>query len=559
MGDSILSLNRLTILLSGIFLAGVATAYSQETGPTSQARASAGMTSGLPGGVSNSGRQIEMMQVRNAAQQSQYEAAAAQMSRSADHSIEERHQKRAVENARETKMLKKDATNRMKWERSANAYSKISADQMSTWKDNRGNVRVERNVPNEFLLALRQEEAQLAAESTRMEKRGFHPLRATKNAVGNVVGGAVDKVSSPFRKGEPTPRKGLHDHEVKPLPQAGNSGESKKGFMKNLRPPKLPFSGGGARNKKIAEARVANGGNTQAAAVRVGSNSSGAAPASTVGTTPGRVPKISGAALVDGRSPVGSGQTSSRPVSSSMKRAGDYGAAASATAQTQVSVPSAEPEKKGFFAKRKSSGPSRSGGGFGFGKKKSKSNEPVAVDASLFPSSGPSQASGGGELVSEMGSSEVVSVQQTGAIQQTGPVEQVQLPGQTREKKKRKISMLKPSIPSLSKAESGENKKSKGAANSPLTTFNANGNDFYHVAGQAQFMRYGESQMESEISVLPAGVLVKMTKPGAEWASIELNDGTKGVIKVRNLQAASSGSIPSSFGTPAPSAAKPEQ
>ncbi len=517
MGDSFLSSIRITFFLSCVLLAETATVYSQQSGPTVQAAANAGMTSGLPGGASSTGRQMDMMQVRSSAQNAGYDAAAAQMARSADQAIEERHQKLAIENAKETKRLKRDATTRMKWERSANAYSKVSADQMSTWKDRAGNVRVERNVPNAFLLALREEEAALAAESEKKQKKGFHPFRASKKS--------TVKVSNPAY-------------------QSSGGYKEKGGFMKNLRPPKLPFTGG--NKKATTSGRVATSSQPPAPA-QVGSNSSssGASTAPTATKVGGtaRVPEISGAALVDGHSPVGRGASSSGG-SSTMKKTGDFGAS---TQQASVSTP--KPEKKGFFSKRKSSGESHSGGGFSFGKKKKKSSDRGTVDGSLFPSGSSGQAPVTGELGSEAGHA-VTTISSDAVAMQSGATEQLELPGQSVEKKaKKKFSLPKPSIPSLGKSGAGGSKKSKSSG--PLTTVNANGNSFYRVASQAQFMRYGETQMDSEITILPAGVLVRMTKPGTDWASVELNDGTRGVIQVKNLQGASSGSIPSQFGVSA--------
>ena len=63
--------------------------------------AAAGMTRGLPNGVT--GQQAEMMRVRTSAQGAQGEAAAALMARSADMSIEQRNQETALQMAREKK------------------------------------------------------------------------------------------------------------------------------------------------------------------------------------------------------------------------------------------------------------------------------------------------------------------------------------------------------------------------------------------------------------------------------------------------------------------------
>lgn len=515
MSDSFLNSIRITFTLICVLFIGGVTAYSQESGPTTQAAASAGMTSGLPGGASSTGRQMDMMQVRSSAQSAGYDAAAAQMARSADSAIEERHQQQAIESARETKRLKKDATTRMKWERSANAYNKVSADQMSTWRDRAGNVRVERNVPNAFLLALREEEAALTAQSQKKQKKGFNPFRSSKKSTSSASNPAYQSTGEYKEKG---------------------------GFMKNLRPPRLPFIGGS--KKAASSATVAA---TNQPPVRVGSNSSTASNAAPVATKVGgatRIPEISGAALVDGHSPVSRTTSSSGAGSSgsTMKKSGDYSSAAQ-----QASVPEFKVEKKRFlFKKKSSSGTSLSGGGFSFGKKKKKSKGHGSVDGSLFPSGASGQAPVAGEVG---GGTSATTISSDPVVMQSVATEQLELPGQSLEKKqKRKFTMLKPSIPSLGKSSGGGSKKSKSSG--PLTTINANGNSFYRVASQAQFMRYGESQMESEITILPAGVLVRMTNPGTDWATIELNDGTKGVIQVKNLQGISGAAVPPQFGMP---------
>jgi|GEM_PF-458194 len=562
MGDHILSPKHWTLFLIAAVSASLGmakTAFSQESGPTSGAAASVGMTTGLPGGSSANGRQMDMMQVRASARESQYQAAAAQMARSADSAIEENNRETALQDARETKKLKKDAITRMKWERSANAYNKISADQMSTWKDRAGNVRVERNVPNEFLLALRQEEAAMAEEDGRKEKGklGFHPLRATRNALGTLP--------IPFRKnGEPaSSESGIRNPDAKPLPEDNRRGGI--GFMRNLHPPKLPFVGGN-RNRKQSGTIAANSAPKPQVAAQAGAASSAAAPVTASVTVPGRVPEISGAALVDGRSPVGRGQTTKpSPNSGTVKKTGDDGADVRAAADTQMTQ-ATSPGKKGFFALRKSSsGSSHRGGGFGFGfgKKKSKMGDRGTVDGSLFPSnsSGPLPGNGNAKPLSAPVASTGASVNasagaSTAAMQPAPVVDNVELPGsEPARKKKRKFSLPKPSIPALSKADSGGSGKKGKSPEHRTTTVNANGNSFYRVSSQAQFMKYGESQMESEISVLPPGVLVKMTKPGAEWATVQLDDGTKGVIQVKSLRDATASEVPSQFGITAAAAA----
>ena len=70
---------------------------------------------------------------------------------------------------------------------------------------------------------------------------------------------------------------------------------------------------------------------------------------------------------------------------------------------------------------------------------------------------------------------------------------------------------------------------------------NSAGTSYYEVSSAAQFLVYGENQMQSEIRALPAGTVVLMTKPGDSWASIRLPDGTEGIVKNKSLRPSSAG------------------
>ena len=113
------------------------------------------MTSGLPNEVTM--RQAEMMQVRTSAQGAQGEASAASLARSADQSIEERNREIALQTARTNKAIKDEMRNRLKFEQALSVQQKVTASDMSTWKQN-GGVRVERNVPDAFITSLIAEE-----------------------------------------------------------------------------------------------------------------------------------------------------------------------------------------------------------------------------------------------------------------------------------------------------------------------------------------------------------------------------------------------------------------
>jgi len=455
--------------------------------------AAAGMTSGLPSGVTS--QQAEMMQVRASAQGAQGDAAAAMLARSADESIEARNRNIALETARTNRAIKEEMRNRLKFESAAVQQQKVSANDMSTWQQN-GGVRVERNVPDAFITSLIAEEEQSAARAAASgEKKRF-----------SLFGGDDD-------------------------PDDG-------GFLSAIRPPRLPFLGGGGEEAP-AEASLPPSDTSEPSFANTGS-SRGAAPFATPATDPaasakpGVVPTISGAALVNG---------SAAPPNQASALAGSPASA------TPVSFADAtpEPERKrsGLFSKIGSSDENHEslvpasgddsgrGGFFGFGRKKSAAPA-GGIDASLFPDGAVNQAPRGGQL---SGGATVADVAEDAASapSSTG---NVLLPGQTEEKARGfslpKPSLSLPSIPSLSRAG--------GSGSGALAVGN------YVVSSTAQFMVYGADQMQSEIRALPVGTSVSVTKPGEQWSGIQLSDGTQGVVQNKNLRSASGGGGPISGG-----------
>ncbi len=435
--------------------------------------AAAGMTSGLPSGVTY--KQAEMMQVRTSAQSAQGDAAAASLARSADQSIEERNRNIAIETARTNKAIKEEMRNRQKYQVAAEQHNKVSSDQMSTWTQN-GGVRVERNVPDAFVMSLIEEEEQAAARAEASgEKKGF----------------------SLFRGGS----------------RSNDDGGS---FLSSIKPPRLPFVGS-RDSGEAAPTPVSD--TSEPVFAQTGGAAPQAAPAP-VASKPGVVPSISGAALVDGRSPVA-------PTASP--------APADATPQSaqQVSfsdqLPDADKKKPGLFSMfsgDETSGNSLvpsgrdSGGGFlGFGKKKS---EPVGtIDASLFPDGAVHQAPTGGRLTG--GATAETVAQEFASVPGSGDIV---LPGQTVEKPRSGFSLPKPnlslpSLPSVSKPSGGGTPLPAGA---------------YVTNATAQFMVYGADQMKSEIRALPAGSSVTLTKPGEQWSGIRLPDGTEGIVQNKFLK-----------------------
>lgn len=449
--------------------------------------AAAGMTSGLPNGVT--AQQAEMMQVRTSAQGAQGDAAAAMLARSADESIEARNRNIALETARTNRAIKEEMRNRLKFESAAVQQQKVSANDMSTWQQN-GGVRVERNVPDAFITSLIAEEEQSAARAAASgEKKRF-----------SLFGGDDD-------------------------PDDG-------GFLSAIRPPRLPFLGGGGGDEELAEASppasdtsepiFANSGSPRGAAPLAPT-----APDPAASLKPGVVPAISGAALVNG--------SAAPPNQASALAASPASAATVAFAD---STPEPERKKTGLFSKIGSSDEdheslvpasgNHSGGGgfFGFGRKKSAAPT-GGIDASLFPDGAVNQAPRGGQL---SGGATVADVAEDAALapSSTGSV---LLPGQTEERSRGfslpKPNLSLPSIPSLS--------KTGGSGGGGLAVGN------YVVSSTAQFMVYGADQMQSEIRALPAGTSVSVTKPGEQWSGIQLSDGTQGVVQNKNLRSASGG------------------
>lgn len=104
------------------------------------------------------------------------------------------------------------------------------------------------------------------------------------------------------------------------------------------------------------------------------------------------------------------------------------------------------------------------------------------------------------------------------------------LPGQTVEKSRGGFSLPKPnlSMPSLPSLPSVSKSSGGGGGALPVGS--------YVVSSTAQFMVYGENQMQSQIRALPAGTPVTITKPGEQWAGIRLSDGTEGIVQNKFLR-----------------------
>ncbi|MDF1657913.1 MAG: hypothetical protein P1U58_09895 [Verrucomicrobiales bacterium] len=473
--------------------------------------AAAGMTAGMPNGLT--AQQIEMMQVRTEAQSAQGSAVAASMARSVDQTIENQNRERTLQSAREIKAIKRSMAERLKWERAnSTQVNKVSSEDMSAWNTSTGNVRVERNVPDPFLASLIEEE-QRAMERGTLEKpkKGFKPLKSTAAVL-----------ASPFQMFS-----GGNDDYVEPSPQAvplaaPSESDGGGGFFSGLKFPKI-----GGRSEP---ADIPNPATAEPLFVASPSNSPTPVPQEAVASTAsstGVVPRISGAELVN--------ESSSPSQQTAVNSPNPYAAAPSTIAPEPL--PGEAAEKTGFFARMKSDTPAStsSGGGggfFGFGKKKNSSPAAPGIDASLFPEGAVAQSPTGASLGGGYTAQDVVEESQM-VPSSTGNID---LPGETSKKKRSGFSIPKPnlSIPAL-----GGGNASSASTVPTLTTMNSSGNDYYVLTGTAQFMVYGEDQSQSEVRALPAGSVVRMTKPGDQWASIQLPNGSSGIVQNKFLRGAS--------------------
>jgi hypothetical protein len=63
----------------------------------------------------------------------------------------------------------------------------------------------------------------------------------------------------------------------------------------------------------------------------------------------------------------------------------------------------------------------------------------------------------------------------------------------------------------------------------------------------AQFFPFGKSGRQASSQALPQGTIVRMTKSGDDWSSIELSSGSMGVMRNKTLRRAKAGEIPANM------------
>lgn len=467
--------------LTGTMVYGQGSATYPYVSPTA---AASGMTTGLENGSTSA--TMNMMQVRAAAQESERAAAAAAMARTAESAIEEQGLKTALQKARETRQAKIEASERLKWQKvtAYNAYNSVSSGEMATWKDAEGNVKVGRGLPSDFVNSVKAEEAARAAAAP--QKKGFTPLKSISDKVTEAVG--ID---------EPISDTGLSS--PKPLPADTMDNGSERSGLFGIRPPSFNISK--IKAPKLGFSKLAN---RTAPAPAPAAPQPSAPPAQAAASAVATASASASATATSAAPSPAPAPQSTAPVTIQNSRSGSE--MIRDEAQTPQFALGSEKKKGGLFSR------------MGFGKKEA-APPSAEISNSLFPTGMvPSQPSGGTASVS--GGRTIVS-----------------LPGSQPEPKKR-FSLSKPKL-SVPKIASGSN-----GMVSPTSTINQNGNSYYVVNSTSQFMKYGESRDETSIRAVNPGTVVMMTKPGAEWATVQLNDGSTGIIQTKNLRGANAGEFP---------------
>ena len=492
----------------------------------SPTEAASGMTTGIQNGATQ--ERLTMMQVRAAAQEAERAAAAAAMARSAEEAIEGQKLQESIEEARETRRKKMEAAERLKWEKIAaqNAYRKVTPGEMKSWKDQSGNIKIGRDIPSDFAENVRRDEAARAAAAAEAQKKeGFKPFkkineRIAENDPYRETGLTGPK---PLPQGPPPTVQQYAQQTVTPEPE-------KKGLFSKLSFPSfgkksdepLPetpqFANVPSRNRAQSQPPQ-----QQAASAREVTPSPSAPQ-----------PSPSTAAVARAKPATGQGASSvSARSGSDLLRTSQDAPQQGQPITASPAPPAQAPPKKKFSL-------------FSFGKKKTKP-QPVAapIDTGLFPAGAiPTTAASGtgatnGTMVSYTDVSPTPSPTPTAAPQpapapvsspppaavasNTPPAPQAAPPQAAPPEKKKLIS-----FPSLGKPS--------GDGPPAGSTVNPNGHSYYVVGESSQFMKYGDSQMTSTISAIDPGTVVVMTKPGDDWATVRLSDGSSGVIQTKHLR-----------------------
>ena len=112
----------------------------------------------------------------------------------------------------------------------------------------------------------------------------------------------------------------------------------------------------------------------------------------------------------------------------------------------------------------------------------------------------------------------------------------------------------------LSKLSLKKNKKSddQDLSNGSAASTGSSRKDIYIVDSQkAQFFPFGKSGQQADALSLGEGTIVRMTKSGDDWSSIELSSGGMGVMRNKFLRKAKTSEIPSNMFAHKPKAPYP--
>ena len=115
------------------------------------------------------------------------------------------------------------------------------------------------------------------------------------------------------------------------------------------------------------------------------------------------------------------------------------------------------------------------------------------------------------------------------------------------EKVKKPLNERLPTITLPDMSEVGKPDPTKPKVWKERDTSHKGGSSFYVVSTATNFMKFGESQFNSEVSELAAGTVVRVTKPGDQWVSVQLGNGSQGIVKLKDLRPATQREIPSGF------------
>ena len=557
----------LVITLASVAISTSASAQNISTAAPSGA---SGMTTGSS---STTGSQMKLMQIRAQAYQAKKDTEAASLARSTDRALEERNLSSAVTKSRQIKQIKQNAARKMEFEKSSQAYNKVSHQGHGDRKV--GNAVKKIGGMNPFKkkdekIGLRVPEVDLNAPAKK-ENKGF--------LSGLTFIGKKDNVQQNLL--------------VSPEPVAPVEKE-KKGFLKGIGQ-NLPLIGKKNRNDNI-----------YAPSAPVQPTAPIQQPVAT--TAPPSPVKVQGSTMVDGIARVPNANNTVSPVAP----ANIDSVATTPTASnsnTDVNMPPVE-EKPGFMGRLRNVGDKINpfskndaepvGGEIATApniaveeektsfmskfNKKDDASQPTAtapaavatadkpglmdrfrgiggtsaqgnrvggngtIDASLFPDGSTSATPMGGPLTAA-----APAAPNTTAAGRSGPTGEFaaapssDLPGQ----EKRGLQFPTLTVPDFS--EVGKPDPTVPKKWKERTTSHKGGSNYYVVSAATNFMKFGSSQFNSEVSELAPGTVVRMTKPGDEWSSIQLQNGSNGIVKNKSLRPAQAAEVPSGFGTaPAP-------